>query len=33
MTGLDLAFAATGLVTAGSAALAVTTRQVVHSAL
>ncbi|KRE35910.1 NADH dehydrogenase [Janibacter sp. Soil728] len=33
MTGLDLAFAATGLVTAAAAALAVTTRQVVHSAL
>lgn len=33
MTGLDLAFAATGTITAASAALAVTTRQVVHSAL
>lgn len=33
MTGLDLAFAATGLITAAAAALAVTTRQVVHSAL
>ena len=33
MTGLDLAFAATGLVTAAAAAIAVTTRQVVHSAL
>ena len=33
MTGLDLAFATTGLLTAAAAALAVTTRQVVHSAL
>lgn len=33
MTGLDLAFAAIGLVTAAAGALAVTTRQVVHSAL
>ena len=33
MTGLDLAFVATGVVTAAAAALAVTTRQVVHSAL
>lgn len=33
MTGLDLAFATTGLITAAAAALAVTTRQVVHSAL
>ncbi|WP_068260501.1 NADH-quinone oxidoreductase subunit J family protein [Janibacter limosus] len=33
MTGLDLAFATTGLITAAAAALAVTTRHVVHSAL
>lgn len=33
MTGLDLAFAAVGVVTAAAATLAVTTRQVVHSAL
>lgn len=33
MTGLDLAFATTGLITAAAAALAVTTRQVVHAAL
>lgn len=33
MTGLDIAFAATGLVTAAAGAIAVTSRQVVHSAL
>lgn len=33
MTGLDLAFATTALITAAAGALAVTTRQVVHSAL
>ncbi len=33
MTGLDIAFAAVGLVTVASALLAVTTRHVVHSAL
>lgn len=33
MTGLDLAFSATGLITAAAGAIAVTTRQVVHSAL
>lgn len=33
MTGLDIAFAATGVVTAASGALAVTSRQVVHAAL
>ena len=33
MTGLDIAFAAIGLVTAAAGAIAVTSRQVVHSAL
>lgn len=33
MTGLDIAFAAIGVVTVASALLAVTTRQVVHAAL
>ncbi|MEI2776728.1 MAG: NADH-quinone oxidoreductase subunit J [Tetrasphaera sp.] len=33
MTGLDIAFAATGVITVGAALLAVTTRHLVHAAL